>query len=61
MSLRWRAGGELLCAAKHEAQENDSYIDDKLHYQLAVELKVVIPQADERESGVWHWINEEER
>ncbi|KKM19064.1 hypothetical protein LCGC14_1659430 [marine sediment metagenome] len=56
MSLRWRRDGALLCAAKHEAQENDSYIDDKLHYQLAVELKVVIPQADERESGVWHWM-----
>ena len=58
MSLRWRAtGGELLCAAKHEAQENDTYIDDNLHYQLSVELKIITPQADEHESGVWHWVN----
>ncbi|KKK73952.1 hypothetical protein LCGC14_2888650 [marine sediment metagenome] len=59
MSLRWRrASGELLCGAKHEAQENDSYIDNRLHYQLAVELRVVIPQADEHESGIWHWKEE---
>ena len=61
MSLRWRKSGELLCGAKYSALEDDTYIDDRLHYQLAVELKVVIPQADEQESGVWHWINEEER
>ncbi len=62
MSLRWRAhGGALLCGAKHEEVENDSYIDDNLHYHLAVELKVVIPRADEEESGIWHWINEVER
>ena len=59
MSLRWRArGGALLCGAKHEALEDDTYIDDNLHYQLSVELKVVIPQADEHESGIWRWINE---
>ena len=62
MSLRWRAkGGALLCAAKHGALGDDTYIDDHLHYQLSVELKVVIPQADEHESGVWHWIGEQER
>lgn len=59
VSLRWRArGGALLCGAKHDALEDDTYIDDNLHYQLAVELKVVIPQDDEQESGIWHWINE---
>ncbi len=57
MSLRWRASGELLCAAKHDAMENDTYIDDNLHYQLSVELKIIAPQADEHESGVWHWVN----
>ncbi|KKM21744.1 hypothetical protein LCGC14_1632340 [marine sediment metagenome] len=60
MSLRWRVNGALLCGAKCDAQENDTYIDDKLHYQLAVELRVVIPQDDEHESGLWHWINEEQ-
>ena len=60
MSLRWRRDGALLCAAKHDALEDDTYIDDRLHYQLAVELKVVTPQTDEHESGLWRWINEEE-
>ncbi|KKL24454.1 hypothetical protein LCGC14_2415160 [marine sediment metagenome] len=58
MSLRWRKNGNLLCGAKHEALEGDTYIDDRLHYELSVELKVVIPRDDEHESGVWHWINE---
>ena len=58
MSLRWRNNGDLLCAAKHEEYKDDTYIDDRLHYQLSVKLKVVIPRDDENESGVWHWINE---
>ncbi|HEC65466.1 MAG TPA: hypothetical protein ENI23_09235 [bacterium] len=57
MSLRWRRNGDLLCGAKHEAQEDDTYIDDRLHYELSVELKVVIPRDDENESGIWYWIN----
>ena len=57
MSLRWRKNGDLLCAAKHEVQKDDTYIDDRLHYELSVELKVVIPRDDEKESGIWYWIN----
>lgn len=60
MSLRWRKDGALLCAAKHKAMRDDTYIDDRLHYKLAVRLKVVVPRADEAESGVWHWINKGE-
>ena len=56
MSLRWRRNGDLLCAAKTLPYRNDTYIDDRLHYKLAVELKVVIPQEDEQESGVWRWL-----
>ena len=59
MSLRWRASGILLCAAKYGPLEDDTYIDDRLHYKLSVELKVVIPQDDEPKSGVWHWIESE--
>ena len=58
MSLRWRKNGDLLCGAKHEAQEHDTYINDLLHYKLSVELKVVIPRDNEHESGIWYWINE---
>ena len=56
MSLRWRKNGDLLCGAKTLPDESDTYIDDRLHYQLSVELKVVIPQEDEQRSGIWHWI-----
>ena len=59
MSLRWRRNGDLLCAAKTLIDEGDTYIDDRLHYKLAVELKVVIPRDDEPRSGVWHWIEKE--
>lgn len=55
MSLRWRASGELLCAAKHDPEKDDTYIDDRLHYELSVEREVVVPRFDEHESGVWHW------
>ncbi len=55
MSLRWRKNGDLLCAAKHRPLKDDTYIDDRLHYKLAVELKIVIPRDDELVSGRWHW------
>ena len=58
MSLRWRKDGALLCAAKHEALEDDTYIDDRLHYKLSVELRVIVPKADEYESGVWSWLKD---
>ena len=56
MSLRWRSNGDLLCAAKTLDEEGDTYINDRLHYKLSVELKVVIPDEDEQKSGVWHWV-----
>ena len=58
MSLRWRSNGHLFCGAKVLPLEDDTYIDDRLHYKLSVELKVVIPRDDEPRSGVWNWIDE---
>lgn len=58
MSLRWRIrknGGLLLCAAKCDAMPGDTYIDDRLHYQLAVIERVVIPDVNEKENGIWNW------
>jgi len=55
MSIRWRKTGELLCAAKCEEEEGDTYIDDRLHYQLSVELGVIEPNHDEKRTGHWHW------
>lgn len=34
----------------------DTYIDDRLHYYLSQELKVVKPDSDEARSGLWHWL-----
>lgn len=55
MSLRWRRSGDLLCGAKCKALADDTYLDDRLHYQLAVIEGVVIPDKHEKESGLWFW------
>ena len=57
MALRWRnfCTGDLLCAAIHPEEPNDSYIDDALHYQLSVELAVIVPDTNEHDNGLWHW------
>ena len=56
MGLRWRINGTLLCEAKSLSQPQDTYINDRLHYHLSRELKVVAPNSDEIKSGLWHWL-----
>ena len=58
MSIRWRKDGKLLCAAKHDKKEGDTYIDDRLHYQLSVECKVIVPDANESLTGIHHWLKD---
>ncbi len=58
MSLRWRKSGKLLCAAKYPEKKDDTYIDDRLHYLLSVELKVIVPNINESLSGEWHWLKD---
>ena len=60
MSLRWRENGELICGAKSEMKFSDTYIDDRLHYQLSVILRAVVPDANEEENGLWYWEMDEE-
>lgn len=55
MSLRWRKDGPLLCGAKSEPKEGDTYIDDRLHYQLSV-TKAVMPHEDEKKTGLWDFV-----
>lgn len=55
MSIRWRCDGTLVCGAKSTPRDCDTYIDDRLHYQLSQELKVIKPDIDEAENGLWHW------
>ena len=56
MSLRWRKDGELVCAAKSEPEEGDTYIDDRLHYQISVLSHAIIPDLDEETTGRWWWL-----
>lgn len=42
MSIRWRIDGRLVCAAMNKAEEDDTYIDDRLHHQLSAESKAII-------------------
>lgn len=58
MSIRWRKDGKLLCAAKHDEKPGDTYIDDRLQYKLAVELKVLVPDYNECLNGLHHWLDD---
>ena len=59
MSLRWRSTGQLFCGAKSQQMDGDCYIDDRLHYELSVIQKVVIPCVDEETTGRWEWLHGE--
>ncbi len=59
MSLRWRATGELLCARMHAEKFDDTYIDDRVHYQIAVLSRAIVPDPNSRENGLWHWVGRE--
>lgn len=59
MSIRWRKDGRLICGAKSEPEEDDTYIGDRLHYQLAVVERVLIPDPNEEENGLWAWKTED--
>ena len=60
MSLRWRKNGELVCGAKSLERDDDTYIDDRLHYMLSIILKVIVPDPNEKDNGLWHWIMDTE-
>lgn len=57
MSLRWRSNGQILCGAKSLPEKGDCYIDDRLHYELSVEQKCIVPDKDEDINGLWHWVH----
>ncbi len=59
MSIRWRQNGDMVCAAMSEAETDDTYIDDKLHYQLSVESRAIIADVDHKNNGLWHWVHGE--
>ena len=57
MAIRWRKGGRLLCAAKSEPEEDDTYINDRLHYQLSVISRAILADFNHEENGLLHWVH----
>jgi len=57
MSIRWRINGELICAAMSDPEDGDTYIDDRLHYQLSVISRAIIADIDHETNGLWHWVH----
>ena len=55
MAIRWRRDGRLVCARMFKAEEGDTYIDDRLTYQLAVEKDVLVADENCKENGLWYW------
>ncbi len=59
MSIRWRANGLLLCAAKFKEEKGDFYIDDDQHYKLSVIAGAIMADADHlgpKGNGLWYWV-----
>ena len=44
MAVRIRRSGVIVCAAMHPEREGDTYIDDGLHYELAVERRLLVTE-----------------
>ena len=59
MAIRWREDGRLLCAAASEAKPGDTYIDDRLHYQLSVISCAILPCINHENSRRWYWVHDE--
>jgi len=49
----------MVCAAMSEAEPEDSYIDDRLHYQLSVISRAIIADVSHKSNGIWHWVHGE--
>jgi hypothetical protein len=61
MALRIRSDGRILCAARHEAEAGDAYLDDGVHYELSVNRRVLVTEAmpAHAEHGQWWWKGQE--
>lgn len=57
MALRWRKSGQIECAAKSEPLEGDTYLDDRVHYELSVNQKCIVADKDEETNGHWYWLH----
>ena len=57
MSIRWRENGDMICAAMSLPEKNDTYIDDRLHYQLSVISRAIIADVNHESNGLWYWVH----
>lgn len=55
MAIRWRRKGQLICAAMSEPEQGDTYIDDRLAYELTVIQKIIVADENHKENGLWRW------
>lgn len=55
MAIRWRKDGRLICAAMSGPEEGDTYIDDRLHYQLSAITGSIVADVDHKTNGLWCW------
>ena len=56
MSIRWRKNGSLICASRSLPEDGDTYIGDRLHYQLSIVSKAIVADTDHKTNGLWHWV-----
>ena len=54
MAVRVRKTGEVVCAAMFPEEEGDTYLDDGVHYCLAVQLRAMAPLPH----GRWKFIEQ---
>lgn len=61
MALRIRSDGQVLCAAIHPEEPGDAYLDDGVHYALAVTYRVLVtePMPAHARHGQWWWKGQE--
>jgi hypothetical protein len=60
VAVRIRKDGKIFCAAMHKKEDGDIYINDKLHYYLSVEQKILVTQdwQEHKKHGQWWWLNQ---
>ena len=59
MSIRWRTDGRLICASMSKPEVGDTYIDDRLHYQLSVLTQSIVADDNHKTNGLWYWVHNE--
>lgn len=51
MAVRIRRDGRILCAAMHDPEPGDAYLDDGVHYLLSADARVLVTEPMELPAG----------